>query len=38
MNFEFAIATANRLKPACVVITGDLINQASNEAKRLVTV
>lgn len=25
VNFEFAIATANRLKPAFVVITGDLI-------------
>jgi 3',5'-cyclic AMP phosphodiesterase CpdA len=29
-NFEFAVATANRLKPAFVVITGDLINDASN--------
>jgi 3',5'-cyclic AMP phosphodiesterase CpdA len=29
-NFEFAIATANRLKPAFVVITGDLINEAGN--------
>ncbi|MBZ5621963.1 MAG: metallophosphoesterase [Acidobacteriia bacterium] len=29
-NFEFAIATANRLKPAFVVVTGDLINQAGN--------
>jgi N-methylhydantoinase A/oxoprolinase/acetone carboxylase beta subunit len=26
VNYEFAIATANRLKPAFVVITGDLIN------------
>jgi len=26
VNFEFAIATANRLKPAFVVITGDLIH------------
>jgi serine/threonine-protein phosphatase CPPED1 len=26
VNFEFAIATANRLKPAFVVITGDLVN------------
>lgn len=25
-NFEFALATANRLKPAFVVVTGDLIN------------
>lgn len=29
-NFEFAVATANRLKPAFVVITGDLINEAGN--------
>lgn len=27
VNFEFAIATANRLKPAFVVITGDLIKK-----------
>jgi len=33
VNFEFAIATANRLKPAFVVITGDLINEASNSAQ-----
>ena len=33
VNFEFAIATANRLKPAFVVITGDLINQAGNAAQ-----
>jgi 3',5'-cyclic AMP phosphodiesterase CpdA len=26
-NFEFAIATANRLKPAFVVVTGDLVNK-----------
>src|ERR1043165_9970699 len=26
-NFEFAIAAANRLKPAFVVVTGDLINK-----------
>jgi 3',5'-cyclic AMP phosphodiesterase CpdA len=32
-NFEFAIATANRLKPAFVVITGDLINEAGNTAQ-----
>src|SRR5436190_22417112 len=32
-NFEFAIATANRLKPAFVVITGDLINEAGNAAQ-----
>jgi 3',5'-cyclic AMP phosphodiesterase CpdA len=32
-NFEFAIATANRLKPAFVVISGDLINDAGNTAQ-----
>jgi predicted phosphodiesterase len=32
-NFEFAIATANRLKPSFVVVTGDLINQAGNAAQ-----
>lgn len=26
-NFEFAVATVNRLKPAFVVITGDLVNK-----------
>jgi 3',5'-cyclic AMP phosphodiesterase CpdA len=31
--FEKAIAHANRLKPAFVVITGDLINQFGNEAQ-----
>src|ERR1700761_2262952 len=31
-NFEFAIATANRLKPAFVVVTGDLVNQEGNAA------
>lgn len=30
-NFEFAIATANRLKPAFVIITGDLVHKAENE-------
>jgi predicted MPP superfamily phosphohydrolase len=29
-NFEFAIATANRLKPVFVVVTGDLINQGGD--------
>ncbi len=29
-NFEFLIATANRLRPAFVVVTGDLVNRASN--------
>jgi 3',5'-cyclic AMP phosphodiesterase CpdA len=32
-NFEFAIATANRLKPAFVVITGDLINKSGDSAQ-----
>ena len=32
-NFEFAIAAANRLKPKFVVVTGDLVNQAGNEAQ-----
>src|ERR1700686_3488392 len=29
-NFEFAVAAANRLKPAFVIVTGDLINDASD--------
>src|SRR5205085_3166055 len=29
-NFEFAVATINRLKPAFVVITGDLVNKAGD--------
>jgi 3',5'-cyclic AMP phosphodiesterase CpdA len=32
-NFEFAVATANRLKPAFVVVTGDLTNKAGNPAQ-----
>jgi 3',5'-cyclic AMP phosphodiesterase CpdA len=32
-NFDFAIANANRLHPAFVVICGDLINQAGNAAE-----
>ncbi|MGH9720179.1 MAG: metallophosphoesterase [Bryobacteraceae bacterium] len=32
-NFEFAIATANRLKPAFVVICGDLINKPGDETQ-----
>lgn len=32
-NFEFAIATANRLHPAFVVITGDLTNKAGDVAQ-----
>ena len=31
-NFEFAIATANRLRPAFVVVTGDLVNRAGDPA------
>ena len=32
-NFEFAIANSNRLRPAFVVVCGDLINQAGNTAE-----
>jgi 3',5'-cyclic AMP phosphodiesterase CpdA len=32
-NFEFFVATANRLKPAFVVITGDLINKDGDPAQ-----
>ena len=32
-NFEFAIATANRLKPAFVVVTGDLVNRPGDEVQ-----
>lgn len=32
-NFEFAIATANRLKPAFVIVTGDLINLGGDPAQ-----
>ena len=32
-NLEFAIATANRLKPAFVVITGDLTNKSGDAAQ-----
>jgi len=32
-NFEFAIATANRLRPAFVVVTGDLINKSDDRAQ-----
>ena len=32
-NFEFAIATANRLKPAFVVVCGDLINKPGDPAQ-----
>ena len=30
-NFEFAIATVNRLKPGFVILLGDLVNKAGNE-------
>src|SRR6266849_11135042 len=33
INFEFAISTANRLRPKFVVICGDLINEAGNAAQ-----
>jgi 3',5'-cyclic AMP phosphodiesterase CpdA len=32
-NFEFAIATANRLRPAFVIVTGDLVNKAGDKAQ-----
>jgi 3',5'-cyclic AMP phosphodiesterase CpdA len=32
-NFEFAIATANRLKPQFVIVTGDLVNKDGNAAQ-----
>jgi predicted MPP superfamily phosphohydrolase len=32
-NFELAIATANRLKPAFVVVTGDLVNKPGDAAQ-----
>ena len=33
VNFEMAIATANRLKPSFVVVTGDLVNKAGDAAQ-----
>jgi serine/threonine-protein phosphatase CPPED1 len=33
VNFEMAVATANRLKPAFVVVTGDLVNKAGDAAQ-----
>ncbi len=33
VNFEFAVATVNRLKPAFVVITGDLVNKAGDDGQ-----
>jgi 3',5'-cyclic AMP phosphodiesterase CpdA len=32
-NFEFAIATVNRLRPAFVIVTGDLVNKAGDPAQ-----
>lgn len=32
-NFEFAVANINRLRPAFVVITGDLVNKVGDEAQ-----
>ena len=32
-NFDFAIASANRLKPAFIIINGDLINEGANAAQ-----
>jgi 3',5'-cyclic AMP phosphodiesterase CpdA len=32
-NFEFAIAAANRLRPAFVIVTGDLVNKAGDAAQ-----
>lgn len=33
VNFEFAVATVNRLRPAFVVITGDLVHKTGDEAQ-----
>jgi 3',5'-cyclic AMP phosphodiesterase CpdA len=33
VNFEMAVATANRLKPAFVVVTGDLVNKPGDKAQ-----
>jgi serine/threonine-protein phosphatase CPPED1 len=32
-NFEFAVASVNRLHPAFVIITGDLVNKAGDRAQ-----
>src|SRR4030095_15280376 len=32
-NFEFAVATINRLRPAFVVIAGDLVNKPGDQAQ-----
>src|SRR5215212_171124 len=33
INFEFAVATANRLRPAFVIVTGDLVNRPGDSAQ-----
>src|SRR5512140_2543061 len=32
-NLEFAVAAANRIKPAFVVVTGDLVNRTGDAAQ-----
>ena len=32
-NLEFAVATANRLRPAFVMVTGDIVNKTGDEAQ-----
>jgi 3',5'-cyclic AMP phosphodiesterase CpdA len=32
-NFEFAVATVNRLRPAFVIVTGDLVNKPGDAAQ-----
>ncbi len=32
-NFEFAVATANRLRPAFLIVTGDLVNKPGDAAQ-----
>jgi 3',5'-cyclic AMP phosphodiesterase CpdA len=32
-SFEFAIATVNRLRPAFVIVTGDMVNKVDDEAQ-----
>ncbi len=32
-NYEFAITTANRLKPGFVIVLGDLVNKAGDPAQ-----
>jgi len=32
-NLDFAVATANRLRPAFVIVTGDLVNRAGDEGQ-----